>query len=344
MGAMAARLRSHQLGASANLCRVNDRGVIERRFVCGGQLSARFSHRPSLATRGGKYDPRMSSSGEQLVLERLRAALPSPPYRLYPNVRWISKADVDSPARDGETDLLIVHPDDGLLIVETKGGPIRRDGQGGWWSRQHQLLPPPFTQAENSKHALRRKLASIPDWPGSAMDIRMGHAVAFPDVSVRGGPRAIGLGPDAPLELVIDQSDLSTDGGARLAVARAYHYWLGDRRRGNPLNARQLELIDEMLAPTTDLKPLLRLEVEEGERQVVKLTRAQMHTLDTLRGQRRAAIVGPAETGKTILAREKARRLAAEGSGRCSSASISPSRECWPMSCTVCRHQAVSTC
>ena len=92
------------------------------------------------------------------------------------------EADASSPARDGETDLLIVHPDDGLLVVETKGGAIRRDGQGRWWSGDHEIKPAPFTQAENSKHALRRKLASLPDWPGSADEIRMGHAVAFPDV------------------------------------------------------------------------------------------------------------------------------------------------------------------
>ena len=246
------------------------------------------------------------------MLGRLREALP-PPYRLYPNVRWISKAATHAPARDGETDLLIVHPEGGLLIVETKSGPIRRDGQGRWWSGEHRIEPPPFTQAENSKHALRRKLASLPDWPGSDDDIRMGHAVAFPDVSVHGTTHTVGLGPDAPLELVVDQSDLASPEASGLAVERAYDYWLGDRRRGIPLTDRQLELIDEFLAPTTQLQPLLRLEVEQGERRVVQLTKEQIHTLDTLRGQRRAAIKGPAGTGKTILAREKARRLAAEG-------------------------------
>lgn len=267
---------------------------------------------PTLTTQTAKYDHEMSSSAEQRVFDRLRGGLPSP-YRLYPNVRWVSKPDANMPARDGETDLLIVHPEDGLLIVETKGGSIRRDGSGRWWSGEHEIKPPPFTQAENSKHALRRKLAFLPDWPGSADDIRMGHAVAFPDVSVRGAAHPVGLGPDAPVELVIDQSDLASADGARLAVERASNYWLGDGRRGSPLTDRQLELIDELLAPTVELKPLLRTEVEEGERRVVALTQSQVHVLDMLRGQRRAAILGPAGTGKTMLAHEKARRLAAEG-------------------------------
>lgn len=55
------------------------------------------------------------------------------------------------------------------------------------------------------------------------------------------------------------------------------------------------------------------MEVEQGEPEVFRLTQSQMQVLDTLRGRRRAAIVGPAGTGKTELAREKARRLAAEG-------------------------------
>ncbi len=65
-------------------------------------------------------------TAEETVLTALRAALPSD-YRLYPNVRWISKADASAPARDGETDLLIVHPEHGLLVVDTKGELIRRE-------------------------------------------------------------------------------------------------------------------------------------------------------------------------------------------------------------------------
>jgi hypothetical protein len=64
-------------------------------------------------------------SSESKVLTRLREAVVGADYRLYPNIRWLSKPDVHSPARDGETDLLIVHPERGLLVVETKGGRIR---------------------------------------------------------------------------------------------------------------------------------------------------------------------------------------------------------------------------
>ena len=254
----------------------------------------------------------MTHASERSVARVLHRALEHSS-RTYANVRWVSKPSDDMPARDGETDLVIVHPENGILIIEVKGGRIRRDGRDRWWSGEHPLKPPPFEQAERSKHALREKLVSLPNWPGDPQDVRMGHAVAFPDVAVREVRHPIALGTDAPLELVIDQSDLSSPESAKRAVERAYDYWLGDRRRGQPLTEKQLELIDQLLAPTTELKPLLRVEVEEGERRVVELTQGQMHTLNELRGMRRLAIQGPAGTGKSILAREKARRLAAEG-------------------------------
>jgi superfamily I DNA/RNA helicase len=62
-----------------------------------------------------------------------------------------------------------------------------------------------------------------------------------------------------------------------------------------------------------ELHSALRRDIETGEAEVIIMTRGQYHVLDTLRRQRRAAIVGPAGCGKTMLAAEKARRLAREG-------------------------------
>jgi len=245
------------------------------------------------------------------VLARLREALPAP-YRLYPNVRWLAKPGPNAPARDGETDLLVVHPEHGLLVVEVKGGQIRRDGQGRWFSGDHPPKVPPFEQAEKSKHTLRDKLTSLRDWPGQRDDLRMGHAVAFPDVSVRGVGRKVELGADTDLALVIDAADLQSADSARAAVEGAFDFWLGDGRRGQELSGRQLQLIDRTLAPTTQL-PALRAVVDSGEAQVHELERSQMRVLNETRGFRRLAVQGPAGTGKTMLAREKARRLAEEG-------------------------------
>ena len=100
------------------------------------------------------------------------------------------------------------------------------------------LKPPPFEQAETSKHALVRKLADLPDWPGREGDIRAGHAVAFPDVDVStvAHPDAV-LGPmPARRWSSIDTAISSADTRGQ-AGDRAYEYWLGDGRRGGRLTA-----------------------------------------------------------------------------------------------------------
>lgn len=194
-----------------------------------------FSMHPSFRGHPAAYHSPMKSSAEERVLAGLREALPAP-YRLYPNVRWLAKPEPDAPARDGETDLLIVHPEHGLLVVEVKGGQIRRDGSNRWFSGKYELKPPPFEQAETSKHRLSEKFSSLPDWPAGPESLRAGHAVCFPDVSVRATNRRIDLGPDTDLRLLMDYEDLQSADSARQAVERAFDYWLGDGRRGQELS------------------------------------------------------------------------------------------------------------
>ncbi len=62
-----------------------------------------------------------------------------------------------------------------------------------------------------------------------------------------------------------------------------------------------------------EIKSMLRHEIATGAADVVRLTTGQYQLLSTLRSVRRASIVGGAGTGKTMLAAEKARRLAREG-------------------------------
>ena len=66
-----------------------------------------------------------------MVFDRLRAALPSPEYRLYPNAEWLGPMREGGPARDGEADLVVVNEVSGLLVLEVKSGAPSRDHAGG---------------------------------------------------------------------------------------------------------------------------------------------------------------------------------------------------------------------
>jgi phosphate starvation-inducible protein PhoH len=60
-------------------------------------------------------------------------------------------------------------------------------------------------------------------------------------------------------------------------------------------------------------KPRLGRLVQEAEEEIVQLTERQFAVLRLLERHRRARIVGPAGSGKTMLAIEKARQLALQG-------------------------------
>ena len=184
-----------------------------------------------MAARGPRGDSvgqrRLDDDAERLVFERVSAALPEST-KVFPNVRWVDQPRPGGPARDGETDILIVDPDRGLLAIEVKGGPVGRDGFGRWYVGTRHLEESPFKQVEVGKRAIARKIAADSRWRGEPP--RMVHAVAFPATDSaslgRGGPAS--LGPDAPIEIVVDRADLIDPVSAATAIARVFGFWSGD--------------------------------------------------------------------------------------------------------------------
>jgi AAA domain/UvrD-like helicase C-terminal domain/Nuclease-related domain len=252
-------------------------------------------------------------AAERLVAERLRAALPADAFHLYPNAGWLGPMRDGGPPRDGEADLVIVHAEHGILVLEVKSGILSRDGAGRWWIGGLALDQGPFAQAMQSKHQLVRKLAEMADWPPRT-EPRGGHAIALPDVDLASLPRGhVLLGADAPRELVLDAEALETPASIRRWVEGAYGYWLGDGSRGAPLGALGVRLVDELLAPTWALHRLVRGHIEDDRAELLAASREQALIVSRTKTLHRLEVVGPAGSGKSMLAAEKARRLAREG-------------------------------
>ena len=207
----------------------------------------------------------LGERAERHVEERIRAALPAGA-TCFANVRWLAPTREGGPARNGEIDLLLVLPAIGILVIETKAGPITRDGFGRWYAGPRHLDESPFQQAETSGHAMTTKIEADPRWRG---ELRMIHAVAFPDTD-RGSLTRDGrtLGPDAPPELILDRADLATDQAAATALARVIGYWSGDGARDRTLTATQVEIICDVIEPEVVLRALLRSDIEEGEHEL----------------------------------------------------------------------------
>ena len=134
----------------------------------------------------------------------------------------------------------------------------------------------------------------------------LGYAVFVPGVG--DGDRL--RGPDAPREIIGDRRDLS-----RLDawVGQAFDYWAGEADSGQRIGARGVDAIVALFARTVSTRPLLSARIADEDTARLSLTIRQAAILDVLRRQRRVMIAGGAGTGKTLIAREKAVRLASEG-------------------------------
>ena len=254
----------------------------------------------------------MGDQAERLVETRLRGALPDGA-RLYANVRFVARTRPGGPAHDGEADIVVVHPDNGILVIETKAGTPSRDGQGRWFIGGHELTRSPFQQAEAAKHDLARAIESLPAWP-AGKELRAGHAVAFPDADLASLPPGHPLlGPDARPEIILDADALATPEKAKQALDQVWDLWVGDGSRGDPPGDDGVELIDHFLAPAVQLRRLLRHSIKDDRERLLRASNAQLLVLNHARHVQRASIVGPAGSGKSLVAVEQARRLAKMG-------------------------------
>lgn len=242
------------------------------------------------------------SPAERRLYEIFRAQL-SNEWIVFHHVPWQIR-DLQSGAQDGEADFVIAHPDQGILVLEVKGGNIRYDGVTKQWYSYDYKIKDPFDQVRDSKYSLLRLLQEQPYW--HSRWVTMGHAVAFPDVVITQQR----LRPDATRDIVMDMNQTGDISNWLTAVFR---YWRGqDRRDGAPGPAGIRELAS-LLSPSFTFRPLLSSEIEGEGQELLRLTKQQYYLLDFLGRHRRVAISGCAGSGKTLLALEKARRLSRQG-------------------------------
>lgn len=220
--------------------------------------------------------------------------------------------------REGEIDFVILHAALGLLALEVKGGGLARDGKGRWYhvradGSREALDKDPFAQARKNMHALvdllcSRVRAVLPDWEGK-LRLPHGHALIFPDITVDG---SVSVPAGMAREILLDATALGElEAGIRGAMAA----WAGGRAA---LPSREFKRFRKhVFHPALKLVPSMAARVLQEGAILRRLTEEQARLLDATELVASARVEGPAGTGKTMLAVEKARRLAAAGKRVC---------------------------
>ena len=245
----------------------------------------------------------VQSEAERRVFDAFRDQF-SVDWVVFSGVRWLASTP-SSRSSDGEADFIVVHPRYGVLVLEVKGGGIAFDaGKGEYTStdntgRTHKIKDP-FKQASRSQYALLDKLHQAP--LTSRFQYKVEHAVILPDIFVDGA-----LALDAPREIIIDAARMAN---LKQAVIDAFRYYTKDRQSVPEI---AIEALVELLGNSWQIDTTIGTSIAEQEHVIRLLTEEQFRVLDVLRSQRRALISGCAGSGKTMLAIEKAKRLAHEG-------------------------------
>jgi ATP:corrinoid adenosyltransferase len=205
--------------------------------------------------------------------------------------------------REQEIDLLVAWPGLGLAAIEVKGGHVTRDGDG--WHRESRgskrKIGSPVLQAQDGKKVLTRYLQQHSTT--SAGRARAAHLVALPFTTVPADFSA----PDLPRTTVVAKDDLAT-------CADVVRRSIEEHGAGHqPLDEQGLQALVDLLSGQLVGQTSLLSAAEEHEQRVEQMTRDQLKTLENLAYHRRLKVIGGAGTGKTWLALEQARRLAAKG-------------------------------
>lgn len=246
--------------------------------------------------------PDVPSKAERLLYGLLANNL-SDDYLVFHSVAWQSRSEIYG-AQDGEADFVIVHPEQGILVVEVKGGLIDYNGERGVWLQNgSEMRKDPFEQAKVFKYVLLDLLKKEAYWKNRYICIS--HAVAFPDVVVPNFPITL----QSPRRLVLDKRDTFA---LQEWVEEHFVYVRGENSYAD-LGIHDIHFLQNLLAPVKELRSLLGVDIEAEEVELVRLTERQCQLIDFIASVPRAAIAGCAGSGKTMLAAYKAKQLANEG-------------------------------
>lgn len=208
----------------------------------------------------------------------------------------------------GEIDFLVIAPKFGIFVLEVKGGRIQRTSEGVWIytdrrGKENSKERGPFDQAKEGMFSLLNYLKehNVGDnW-------LYGYGVMFPDIEFEE------QGPDFDKEQIFSAKDEKNVGRYIKKLAK---YFQDKWNKKYPYQQLQKKILDskeakklaKLLRGEFDLPVTLKAQLVAGESETLRFTEEQYTFLDALEDNPRCMLVGPAGTGKTMLALEDVKR------------------------------------
>lgn len=242
-----------------------------------------------------------NSYGEKSVFEALQKL--SDEYMVFHSVKWNNRNEKGRVVW-GESDFTIFHPQKGIIVIEVKSGGIEYS-DGKWIQTRMDngkkfAMSCPLSQAGRSKY---RFIDLLKERLSSGYYCMVEQAVWFPSVSSKD---IIGsLPPQYTKEIVLLEGALLHP---QKYIEDIYEYY--DSQHHTYLDSANSATVINAFAPLFNAVPSMSAKRSEWEYCFLRMTNEQNILLDYLEEQQIAAIQGSAGTGKTMLAVEKARRLA----------------------------------
>jgi DNA polymerase III delta prime subunit len=234
------------------------------------------------------------NEAEQKVWQALKDQLPK-------NATLLHDIKITDDAGDHQIDTLVVWPGHGIAVIETKGGYIQLKSDGKWTSTdrhrvEHDITP--GAQANSNYYTVKEYVEE--NW--SQGTAKMIWLCAFPDTAITSDMHT----PDLPRRRIIDKDEL--DQIADIFKREAHHNSLGQY-------ATAIKCVAFVNAITGSFDPN-RSFVESAyvrAQRVKELTEEQFQILNYADSLPNFLVQGPAGSGKTFIALEKARRLGQAG-------------------------------
>lgn len=252
------------------------------------------------------------SPGEKTLFDKFK--LLSDEYYIFHSTHWNEKRRASELSRKeyiqwGEADFTIFHPKFGIIVFEVKGGEILYQPYQGWIQKNRytgfEKTVDPMNQAEKSKYHFLDRLKKC--FHGNS-PYTLCSAVWFPDAD---RTCVSGKMPDAyKEELVLWADQLASTANIEKALMRIYEF--SAATIVEPSEVMTKKVLD-IFAPEFGAFQSLRSRAITSKILFHKMTLEQSYLLDYLDEQSEAAIHGVAGTGKTVLAVQKAQRLAENG-------------------------------